>query len=287
MFELRKEDLPSRGIFYPATAEIVTIRPFGIEELMEVSSAIETKTDAPLIKAVAKCTNIVDQITYGDFYFILACIRVLTFTKLPIQWNYVCRSTRLTITFNDNADEIGIDLFAKRFNFKQVTSNVYTRANLSTDEATAVIDHLRVDMPNSYSGSFGYCNTANQSTVDVDLLMSNVVRLSDSVNEDSVPNGLRVPTVDTLAEYKALYADVKLRKLLPLVACIGSGTLAQTIANMRQTSESVGLLEVAAEFNAKIQHGIANKLMCRACTECGARTDEQQFVISAESFFQK
>lgn len=287
MFELRKADLPSRGIFYPATAETITIRPFGIEELMDVSSAIETKTDAPLIKAVSKCTNIVDPITYGDFYFILACIRVLTYTKLPIQWNYVCRSTRLTITFNENADETGMDLFAKRFNFKQVSENVFTRANLSTEESSAVIDHLRVDMPNSYTGTFGYCNTANKSTVDVDLLISNIVRLSDSVDENSVPKGMRVPTVDTLAEYKSLYSDVKLRKLLPLVACIGSGTLAHTISNLRQTSESVSLLETAAEFNAKIQHGIANKLMCRACTECGARTDEQQFVISAESFFQK
>lgn len=287
MFQLRKEDLPSRGIFYPLTADTITIKPFSIDELMDVSSAIESKSDTPLIKAVTKCTNIVDPITYGDFYFILACIRVLTYTKLPIQWNYVCRSTRLTITFNENADESGIELFAKRFAFKKVSDTVYTRANLATEESAAVIDHLRVDMPNSYNGVFGYCNTANSSVVDVDLILSNIIRLSESVTEESIEQGFRVPTVDTLAEYKELYSDVKLRRLLPLLACIGSGTISHTLANLRQTSESVHTLEKAATLNAKLQHGIANKLLCRACTECGARTDEQPFVISAESFFQK
>lgn len=287
MFALKKQDLPSRGIFYPNTPDDITIKPFGIDELMDVSSAIESKSDDPLIRAVTKSTTIVDPITYGDFYFILACIRVLTYTKLPIKWDYVCRSVRLTITFNENADEVGIELFASRFGFKQISPSVYTRANISTEESAQVIDHLRVDMPNSYQGTFGYCNTPDSSNVDTDLLLSNIVRLSSEITEDSIPQNFRVPTVDTLAEYKQLYADAKLRKLLPMLACIGTGSISHVLSNLRQNADSVEKLEKAAELSRRLQHGIANKLLCRECKECGARTDEQDFVISAESFFQK
>lgn len=281
-YVINKSDLPSKGILYPNTPDEITIRAFGVEEMMMCSASVETEEDTLFVKAVQASSGLSDTMTSGDFYAFAAIIRVLTFPKSPIEWLWTCSGTNLQIAFTGTVPEDG--MLSKAM---QIDPTNFIFTNLNPGAINKIVTHMQNNYENHYRGSLQDCGHNNKKTIDVPTLIANFRYIDETQVETA---DFIIPRVDTIPEYRKLFAESpRLRKLLPMASCLNpnkyGNTLMERITTLRSLENAVELIDDASKFYVATTHGIVHELLCPPCDVCQAQTDSRTYSVSAHSFF--
>lgn len=279
---INKSELPSKGILYPNTPDQITIRAFGVEEMMMCSASIETEEDTLFVKAVQAASGLNDTMTSGDFYAFAAIIRVLSFPKSPIEWLWTCSGTNLQIAFTKAAPED--DMLSGAL---QIDPQNFMFTNLNPGSINRIVTHMQNNYEGHYRGSLQDCGHHNHKAIDVPTIIANF-RYIDETQQET--DDFIIPRVDTIPEYKKLFADQpRLRKLLPMASCLNphkyGNTLMERITTLRSLENAVELIDDASKFYVATTHGIVHELQCPPCELCSAQTDSRTYSVSAHSFF--
>jgi hypothetical protein len=135
------------------------VRPFAITELKLLSKAVALEDSTHLIRAVDLVTteNIYD-LTIGDFYYVMAWLRIHSMPKTPMVANWHCKASYLrhkeshSIIFNDHTFRRPDDLSA----YEVVPCDTYNTEILHMvnmdiisfdDDWTCPFDPTRFDFP--------------------------------------------------------------------------------------------------------------------------------------------
>lgn len=280
MITVSTQSLPSRGYLYEA--ETLTIRPMGIAELMLISSAIETGDDSDFVRAIQGTTDLQQPLTVGDFYYVAALQRIISYKKAPMTWEWTCSGDVLNVQTEDEA-VLGV-LEAR--NFQQVSPGTHALYKVTEEQLAEVEQNLR-PLAGKFSGQLVNCGHNNSVIIDKDLLDANLIHLD---SKPELPDGYSFPTSAYLGEFQRLYASESLRKLLPLVMWLDNSygsTLEDRINTLRGREDALDILDVAGQLDIKYQHGYNRDLLCAPCQVCGAQTNRQRLIIAARSFYRK
>lgn len=221
--------LPSQGIPYGDVNLKFYIRPFGLQELKLLSKAVELDDVVHLMRAVDNVISMsVDQLTIGDFFYVMLWLRINSMPKSPyiVEWN--CQQTYFT--------------------HKETKTPM-----LYTDDHWPTVEKLKAE----YKAE--PCNTENTSVVhqvNVDVV---------SLEEDFVlPEGFDFPRMTCYTDRAIALKDPEFALLAPAIQWLPGNTWAEKMLVADATPSAIG---EALDLNRKIVHGIAESVTfnCRKC----------------------
>jgi hypothetical protein len=253
-------NLPSRTRPYPVKA--IEMRLFRPKELGLMGKAVAFDDMQPAIDAIGNCLSNLDvnQLTVGDFYYLLTYQRIHSLRRNPAMARWECegamfRGRENGVAYTPKSIKIMVDNWE--------AADAETRKNM-VDPESVQLDGYR-------------CSHGNyQETTMEDF---SLIYLEDDVVLDP---RLDFPRCDTLAEYIKLLRDPDYSALADAGRWIkGSGPLIKRLIDLVQ-GEDNDLFEAACEAERDIQHGIRRTVL-KACSHC----DHKQsliFVIDPKAF---
>lgn len=219
-----------------------------------LSQAVTTNNPDNFVEAIKSVINIpLQQLTIGDFYYIVTYLRCTSFSKTPLALEWNCDGYWYTMNDSDT-----------------VIKAPQARQYIETKDSSGgrLTPHV--------------CNTQNREEFSFDDIL--VVSLPDEGVEfdDAI---YAMPTATLAAEYVRLSTDPKVAQLLPAVQWIKEGrTLLQKLEWLKEQGErDLDLLDEASLLDQKYKHGPSN-LLIGECTKCGTKV-KQKFQLTAQSFF--
>lgn len=280
MITVSTKDLPSRGYLY--TQDTIDIKTFGINELMLLSSAIETQDDTDFVAAVQGSISLAEPLTIGDFYYIAALQRILSYKSVPIEWSWRCAGDVLEVTILEPDDDLTEYLVAR--GYKQTKPDTWNLYQFNEADLAQANKDL-VAFKGKFAGLLRDCGASNHTVVDRAVLDANMVPLTEL---PVLLKGYEFPRSTHIAEYTKLYSIDSLRKLLPLVVWLDASygkTLEDRINTLKGREDAPDILDQAAIYDLKYQHGYSRDITCTPCTVCGSQTSRQRLAIAARSFY--
>lgn len=258
--------LPSNGHPYKGRMDKLFIRPFKLPELRLVSRAADLNDITHLIRAVDNCISYpVNDLTIGDFYYILLWLRLYSTPKTPYILNWHCHQP----------------YFVHKETRKPL---MYNKETIWPSEEVLL---------NQYEVSD--CDTPNSSTVH----QTDVEIVSLPEEFDELPQGFDFPRVSILAELTLDSGNPEMSYLVPGIQWIdpnlGYAALAERGVAVTRPYSDWELKVLAADHNAelfydgleinkKVLHGISESAHF-FCTKCQVRHD-QKLILNALTFFQ-
>jgi hypothetical protein len=226
----------------------------GMEQMALLSQAVSTNNPDNFVEAVKSVINIpLQQLTVGDFYYIVTYLRCNSFARTPLALEWTCEGYWYTLNDSDTI--------------------------LTAPQAREYIENK-----DSSGGRLTphVCNTQNREEFSFDDII--IVSLPEGGLEFD-DNLYAIPTANLVAEYTRLSADPKMTQLLPAVQWIKEGrTLLQKLEWLKTQGErDLDILDGAAQLDQKYKHGPSNLLIGK-CTKCGTQV-KQKFQLTAQSFF--
>lgn len=102
--------LPSGGLPYAVPDAKLYIRPFQLTELRLLSKAVELGEMVHLLRAVDNTISVpVEELTIGDFFYILLWLRLYSMPKSPyiVEWKceqayFINKETRIALLYTDD-----------------------------------------------------------------------------------------------------------------------------------------------------------------------------------------
>ncbi len=239
--------LPSRYIPYNfKQVNLKTISPAAIPFF---ARAVETDDLAPVLEAMQTCIDVdVNELTEGDFYYILTIMRVVIFKRNALVARWRCQS----------------DMFQR-----PDTKERWTRQNL-LDYVEAWNSGVREGMvdPATLPLDSVVCDFNNEEKVEPDDL---ILHYLPEQTEDSVPlqlhPSLDFPRARHLAECYQLSDDVDHGPLVRVAKWVRDGrTIMEKIDLIMADMD---LYELALDAEANYRHGVTRyvKKKCRCCDE--------------------
>lgn len=239
-------NLPSNYI--PYSFKDLMIRPLTVNEMKLISKAGVTRDEDYLIRAVDLCiSEDVQDLTQGDYYYVLMWLRINSSPKTPYAVTWKCPES-----------------------FYQ---NIVDGSIIKNDK-TKWIPDIR-DMKNYKEVK---CDTSNTELVHMTTL--NILQFPDEI--DPLGPEFDFPRVRIIKQVRDLYEDPEMQLLLPALQWIKGDTIADRIAFL-EAQPNTDLLMEALSLEATLVHGIEEKctLHCRTCRA------EHPYTINLEplSFF--
>lgn len=257
---LFSDALPSRTL--PYSAKVIEVELFKPKQLALISKAIMLDNIGPAIEAMGSVLSGIDieDLTVGDFYFLMTWQRLNCFTRNPLTASWQCNGAM----FNDIHTN-------KHYKPEDVKALVESWNNADEEARKSLVDPDTVELD---AFVCSYHNMANVTFSDF-----TVQHLADDVVLDS---RLDYPRCGTLAEFVELQSDPDVGMLADAAQWIRGGTLRERINNLME-EDTTELFELACEANRDIRHGILRTLY-KPCASCGHK-HEINFVIEPRSFF--
>lgn len=253
-------NLPSRGI--PYAVKTIEVNPFRPRHLPFLSEAILTKNDAPMIEAVGQVMDFdVNQLTDGDFYYILAWLRFYS-RDLPIFCEWECTG----IVFTREGDESG-----KLYTMEEIDSMTEQYFNARGTEAEA-----HMEDPSKITWLEQDCDEYNNQTVAFEEFTLKYM------DESELDPALDYPRVRDLVAYKELGADVRNQKVIGPVRYLKEGKTLHERLNSLDNIE-MDLFDKASRAHFQFDHGVLQRIH-KKCKKCG-REHAFDVTVDAHSFF--
>lgn len=227
-------NLPSN--FVPYSFKSLYVRPLTVLELRLISKAAVLKEPQHLLRALdLVISEDIDQITIGDFYYLLMWLRIHSMPKTPyiIEWH--CE------------EESAVDAEGRRIMYDDPEFG----ALISTGPVT-----------------YAPCRTHNSEIIH--LTDVEIVSVPDSIEALPDPEiagvSLDWPRVRDLASIQEAFQDPELRLIVGPAQWIAGSSLAAKIAELEKQPD-LQLFDYASAVNEQIVHGIreTTTLTCRGC----------------------
>jgi hypothetical protein len=220
--------LPSGGIPYKDKSKLY-IRPFKLSELRLLSKAVELNELEHLFRAVDNTITVpVEDLTVGDFFYIMLWLRIYSMPKSPYIVEWKCEQAYFV--------------------------NKETRvALLYTDDEWPDVETLKKD----YEAS--QCGTENTATIhqsDVEII---------SLEDDFVlPEHFDFPRMGSYIGRSEALKDPEFSLLAPAIQWMKGTTWAEKVAYAEEHPDLIG---EALDINRRVVHGISEtvKFNCRRC----------------------
>jgi hypothetical protein len=286
--EIPFNKLPSLGLNYESSTQIAQLVPFDFNSLMKVSEAIETDDYLPFILAVQDHCGI-QNLEVVDFYFIVALLRIITLTDMPIQMNWMCRENhlRVQITGDSEISQAAVQfLIEQHFNFDS-ESNTWLLYSVTESQYKTFNAEITANYSEVAKGSWFTCKTENSQDLTVDHLMEFVKHYPSDMQ---LEQGYQTPKAIDIADYNAMGKNPALKKLRPVLMWMDEsfGSTLQDRLKFMQTKPNnivMPIVQQALKYDADYRAGISKIITCPPCSCCGARTEPYSLNITPKMFF--
>lgn len=205
------------------------IRPLELADFKLLSQAIELKRYAYLMRAVNNVISYpVEWLTIGDFYYVLAWLRIYSMPKRPYTFEWRCDMPY--------------------YRHKQTREPL----NYAMDEWPTV-----EELEKNYECS--PCNTDNISTTEWSDIQTNVL------NEDLIlPEGFDFPRMNIYEESQLALQDNELSQLVPGIQWIAGPKWED---KLQAANEDLDRFMVGLDLNDTLDHGVLERVAfsCRQC----------------------
>lgn len=261
LYNAQEMQLPSKML--PYEFETLTMRDFGMPELMEISRALHSRSWKHVVNALsAVLDQDVNVLTDGDFYALLSCQRFYGYKESPLQCSWKCGGSIF--------EEIGGLL--RRFTVQDMKDMVkaYDEADAEERKDMTDIDQLKLtELPCSHH------NVRKLTHADLTY-----VYLEDA----SLPQGLDFPRVDTLVDsLVAKEDDPDSERIIQAARWVKEGDSLDEKMEILASQPDLRLFERALQAELTIRHGVS-QIIILPCSECG-QLSEHSFTVGPETFF--
>jgi hypothetical protein len=237
---------------------------FKVPQIMKLSKAVKLNSIKPVVEALGDVITVpVEQLTDGDFFFLLTYQRMTCMKPLSAVW-----SCEEVVYKEQNGDReftpAGVKELVEIYKKKEAEGTL--------EEADENPDNIMLLTETCGKDNILELNMANFDTL----------RLPEEAPE--LDPLLDYPRVSTLAEYNSLINDPELSAILPAVRWIKAGATLKDKLDILQAEPSLELFEKAMEAELSIRHGVS-KVVKVNCAQC-RQESPVLFNISANTFFE-
>mgnify|MGYP006421225179 CR=1 FL=1 len=261
MATFTKNNLPS-GLL-PYSFKHVEMEPFKVNEIMKLSKARSLQSVAPMVDAlndVVSCDA--NDLTDGDFYYLLAFQRLNAYTSSPMIVQWECEG----IVFQEQSG------LQRRFNNEQLKKLVEEYDNASEERKEELED------PNELVVESVICGEYNEQQVGFNDLI--VQRLEEN---QVIDERLDYPRIRTLPQGIAKSEDPELRHVIQAARWLKKGDNLDEKLELLRNSDNLELFETAYRTEMTVRHGVSNVVL-KECPKCGVLS-KHVFDITPETFF--
>lgn len=256
--------LPSRMIPYTNShVRSLEMANFSIPQIKKLSKAIALDSIVPVIEAIGEVVNIdVDQLTDGDYHYLLAYQRIALYNNAPLAAKWTCSNVMLR-------EQDGLN---RLFTAQQIVELIETYESVSEEERANMQD------PNKLLVHSETCGHVN----DQPLVMDDITVLA--LTDAPLDSRLDYPRLATLPEAIIFKRDVDKIHLVDAARWIKEGdTLAEKFEVLENDPDAIGLLQAALTANITHAHGV-HRHVSKKCTKCSAE-QKSIFEVDASMFF--
>lgn len=256
-----KSNLPSRA--HPYAFSGFNCTTFGMKQLEKLSTSIVANDVQYLINAMSDVVDVdVNQLTIGDFYFLLAWQRMFCYQKSkPITANWKCVGTLYDSKITGRISYTSM----LALNTAWDTANDEQRESM-VDPDTIMVTEL-------------VCGNENSEPVT----WNDFPRIWLPETKPELDDRLDYPRVQLLSSLIDAMSDPELVLLAPAVQWIKLGSTIEEKVEIIQQENDLSLFDIAAETNIEFTHGIS-EVFTKVCPVCGTE-HELKFKIEPHIFF--
>jgi len=227
-------NLPSNFVSY--SFKSLYVRPLTVLELRLISKAAVLKEPQHLLRAIdLVISEDIDQITIGDFYYLLMWLRIHSMPKTPYVIEWHCE------------EKSPMDADGKRIRYDDPEFESLLSAG-----------------PVTYSP----CLTHNSEIIHLtDVEIVSVPDDLEGLPDPQIPGtALDWPRVRDLAAIQEAFQDPELRLIIGPAQWVAGTSLAEKISILEQQPD-LALFDFASSVNEQVVHGIreTTTLTCRGC----------------------
>lgn len=260
LFNSQELQLPSKGL--PYDVKEINMQPFGVKQIMLLSRAVATGSWAPVVQALDSVLDYnINNITDGDFYFLLAVQRILGYKISPLQAAWSCGG----VVFKET------DGLERTFTRKQVQALVREYDNASEEERADLTN------PDEFTLTTVNCGHENRRTLIMDDLY--LVHLENK----RLPEGLDYPRVNTLVDSLVAKEDPDNAQIIQAARWVAIGDTLEEKIDYLTNQPDLSAFELTLQTDIKVRHGVS-QVIAVPCEKCG-QMSEHTFHIGPETFF--
>ncbi len=216
------------------------IRPLGVKEYKLISKAAVLGELNHMTRAIDLCiTQSADDLTIGDYYYIMLWLRVHSMTKTPLIMDWECD--------------------AKVLQHKETGAIIYNDENFQTPEKLE--EYAWVD-----------CGRHNTETVHMSNI--NIMSLDEEREKVVIPEGFDFPRARHIDGIRASLKDPELQLLMPAVQWIKGDTVVDKLKVLfaDDNEKGVEMLDMGNTLEATYQHGF-NEVLTLCCNRCRIKAE--------------
>lgn len=253
-------ELPSRYI--PYNFKTVTLLPFSPMCIPPMSRSVENDDLQPLLDAVDRCIDVdVNQLTEGDFYYVLTMMRLHAFKRNPLVARWTCNGGMVFRRMDTN--EI----------WTEEEMNAYVKMWHEAEDREGMVD------PDTIQVEPELCNHHNEENVTDENLI--VHYLPDPQEKPfQLEPRLDFPRARLIPEAYELSDDEEFGPMVRVAKWVRAGDT--LIEKIELVSQDMDLYEAALEAERTYRHGVT-KYVVKTCRACG-NDNTLQMEVSAMSF---
>lgn len=254
-------NIPSKTLPYPVKQ--IEVVPFKPKQLALMSKAVMLDDFGPAIEAMGQSmTNLdVNQLTAGDFFYLLTWQRLNSLKRNPVMAKWECPGT----IFADRSTGV-------RYTPREVKVLVANWEAADEETRKTMLDPAAV-MLDGYVCSHGNYQPLVMEDFRILFLEEDIV----------LDTRLDYPRCDTLAQFVNLQRDPDYGMLAESGQWLRSRKPLLLRVQEMVDAEDTDLLEAACEANRDYQHGIL-RTISKPCEVCG-HNHEMTMTVSPKSFF--
>lgn len=258
--KLNESNLPSRLIPYRVKEFDMAI--FKPAQLTLLSKAVQLNSITPVIEALSQTLDGIDvnDLTIGDFFYLLTVQRLTCFKRRPLTAEWICSGAIFhTIGSHETYTPLQVN-------------ELVTQWEEADEEARKTMTD-----PNTVSLEGAVCSHNNYEDLNVNDFRT--IFLKDVTMMDDID----YPRVRHLQEFIELQSDPELGSIIEACQYIaGPGTLREKI-DLLLAGEDMDLFDRLNEVSVAAIHGVSREIT-KACAACGSR-HAINYTVDAQSFF--
>lgn len=254
-------NLPSRMI--PYKVKELEVDLFKPRQITLMSKAVMLDSMEPAIEAMGQVIKEFDinQLTVGDFFYLMAWQRLNCFKRKPVHAEWTCPGAVFKAAGS-------FEVYSPR----DIDELVTRWDNASEEERKSLTD------PESIALEGDVCSHTNYAQVTLEDFT--VIFLDEDVQLDP---DLDFPRVATLSDFITMQRDPDVGMIADSVQWIKHRGDMRMRLNKLLDCEDTELMEKASEACQNIQHGIS-RTISKPCAKCGHK-HTLTFVVDPKAFF--
>ncbi len=260
MESFKPSTLPSRCI--PYSFNEIEMEPFRIAQIMQLSRAVALDSIQPAIEAMDSVLNVdVNELTDGDFYYLLAYQRLNAYSNSPLLAQWECGGT----------------VFQEQDGLKRTFTSEQLRALVDEYDNASEEDREHLTNPDDLTVTSIPCKHQNRVEIKLDHLTTVFLE------QEKLPDGLDFPRISTLVDTQVRSKDPAEERVAHAARWIQPGNTLEEKIDILHNQPTLALFEKALQANATVVHGVS-QIIVLPCEHCG-QMSEHIFNISPKTFF--